>query len=68
MKIHDKIYINGEWVRSRFASSIEVHNAATEELIATVPAGVAEDVELAVAAARAAFGPWAATPVERRSV
>ncbi len=67
MKIHDRLYLNGEWTPSSSATSLEVRNAATEEVIARVPAGTFEDVELAVRAARTAFESWAATPVERRS-
>ena len=67
MKVHDQLYINGEWVRSQSSAAIEVHNAATEEVIARVPAGAPGDVNRAAQAARAAFGAWAATPVEQRA-
>jgi acyl-CoA reductase-like NAD-dependent aldehyde dehydrogenase len=66
MKVHDKHYIDGAWTQPSSSASIAVGNAATEETIARVPAGAPEDVELAVRAARAAFGPWSALPVERR--
>ena len=68
MRIHNLLYINGAWVPPSSDASLEVRNAATEEVIARVPAGTTDDVELAVRAARAAFGSWAATPVEQRSV
>jgi len=68
MKIHGLLYINGAWVPPSSDASLEVRNAATEEVIARVPAGTTDDVELAVRAARAAFGSWAATPAEQRSV
>lgn len=46
--------------------TIAVVNPATEQVIADVPAGTAEDVDAAVRAARAAFPGWAATaPAER---
>ena len=67
MKIHDKNYVNGEWVAPDQAALIEVTNAATEEVIGRVPAGSAGDVDRAVAAARAAWSGWAATPIERRA-
>ncbi|MGH8633177.1 MAG: aldehyde dehydrogenase family protein, partial [Burkholderiales bacterium] len=67
MKVHDKHYINGAWTPSRSAASIEVRNAATEEVIARVPAGTADDADQAARAARVAFGPWAATPVAQRA-
>ncbi|GGS42243.1 aldehyde dehydrogenase family protein [Actinokineospora fastidiosa] len=45
---------------------IEVVNPATEQVIATVPAGTAEDVDAAVAAATAAFRGWSSlVPQER---
>ena len=66
MKVHSHHYVDGAWVAPRSAGSIEVRNAASEEVIARVPEGTAEDVELAARAARAAFGPWAATPIEQR--
>ena len=67
MKTFDRHYINGDWTRPHSGGAIDVHNAATEEVIARVPGGSAEDVSEAAAAARQAFAPWAATPVERRA-
>ena len=68
MKVYDKLYIDGAWMPSSSSESIEVCNAATEEVIAQVPAGGAEDVERAARAARAAFASWSALPVEQRCV
>lgn len=67
MKILDKLYIGGRWTPSQSSGQIEVINAATEEVMAKVPAGVPEDVELAVQAARRAFDAWAQTPVAQRA-
>lgn len=61
-----KLYINGEWVDSNGNETAEVINPATEEVIANVPVGTTEDVDKAVAAAKAAFPSWNATPVEER--
>ena len=61
MKIYDAHYIGGEWVAAG-PGRLEVHNAATEAVIARVPAGSAEDADRAVRAARAAFDSWAGTP------
>ena len=47
--------------------TIEVVNPADEQVIATVPAGAAEDVDAAVRAARAALPGWAATPPAERA-
>jgi aldehyde dehydrogenase (NAD+) len=61
------LYIDGRWVSSAADESVEVLNPATEEVIGTVPAGGAEDVDRAVAAARAAFPPWASTSRTERA-
>jgi acyl-CoA reductase-like NAD-dependent aldehyde dehydrogenase len=60
------IYINGRWIDSSSRSRINVYNPASGEVIATVPAGSAEDVGAAVSAAASAFAGWAATPVAER--
>ena len=44
-----------------------MHDSSTEELMATVPAGTADEAATAVLAARAAFDGWAALPVETRA-
>ena len=62
----DKLHIGGGWVTPASADTIPVENPATEEILARVPAGTAEDVDAAVAAARAAFDGWAATPIAER--
>ena len=67
MQIRDKLYINGRWVPSQSSGTIDVINAATEAVMGKVPDGSAEDVAAAVAAARTAFEPWAATPVGKRA-
>ncbi|RKN30514.1 aldehyde dehydrogenase family protein [Micromonospora musae] len=61
------LYLDGRWVTPSDASPLPVHNPATEEVIATVPAGTAADVDRAVAAARAAFDGWAATTPTQRA-
>ena len=66
MQVYDKIYINGAWVPSTGRGTIDVVNAATEEVMGTAPEGTAEDVEKAVAAAKVAFPAWSTTtPAER---
>jgi len=67
MQIRDKIYINGKWVPSQSTRTIDVINAATEEVMGKVPDGAAADVDAAVAAARCAFEAWSTTPVEQRA-
>ncbi|HEX5403589.1 MAG TPA: aldehyde dehydrogenase family protein [Pseudonocardiaceae bacterium] len=46
---------------------IEVVNPATEAAFASVPAGTSADVDAAVAAAKAAFPAWSATPADERA-
>ncbi|WP_431729750.1 aldehyde dehydrogenase family protein [Verrucosispora sp. TAA-831] len=64
--VRTDVYLDGRWVTPSGGASLEVHDPTTEEVVATVPAGTAEDVDRAVAAARAAFGSWSATdPADR---
>ncbi|GGH33330.1 aldehyde dehydrogenase family protein [Microbacterium album] len=59
-------YINGEWGPVAGREVIEVLNPANGALVGAVVAGDASDVDLAVAAARAAFPAWAATSMPER--
>ncbi|MEU2006420.1 aldehyde dehydrogenase family protein [Rhodococcus sp. NPDC019627] len=61
-----KIYIDGAWVDSQGTRRIDVVNPATEEVIAVVADGTAEDVDRAAEAARAAFPAWSALSGEER--
>jgi aldehyde dehydrogenase (NAD+) len=61
MQDRHHLYIGGAWVSSDSDQMIEVENPATEQRLATVPAGTAADVSRAVAAARAAFPAWSQT-------
>jgi aldehyde dehydrogenase (NAD+) len=67
MDVRDKIYINGSWVASTGSGTLDVIDSTTEEVMATIPEGTAEDVDKAVQAAAAAFPGWAATSREERS-
>ncbi|MGE3388859.1 MAG: aldehyde dehydrogenase family protein [Gammaproteobacteria bacterium] len=67
MKIYDKLYINGAWVRSHGTGTIDATNASTEEVTTRIPEGTDQDVKDAVAAARAAFDSWSRTSVAERS-
>ncbi len=67
MQLRDKIYINGAWVAPQGKGMIDVHNAATEEVMARIPECNEADANAAVAAARAAFDGWAATPAAKRA-
>jgi acyl-CoA reductase-like NAD-dependent aldehyde dehydrogenase len=59
--------IGGEWRQAAGHEEIEVVNPATEEVVGAVPKASAEDVELAVATAKQAFGEWSRTDVEKRA-
>ncbi len=61
-----KFYINGSWCNPQQARDLDVINPATEQTIATVSLGSAADVDLAVAAARAAFETFGYTSREER--
>lgn len=60
MKLYDKLYIDGQWVRPGKGGSFATVDPSSELVIAHVAAATAEDVDLAVKAARRAFdeGPW----------
>ena len=61
-----RLYVGGEWVDPSSDGRIDVVNATTEQVMGRVPAGGAADVDRAVAAARAAFVGWSATPLDER--
>src|ERR1700730_6275783 len=63
-----QMFINGEWVGSKSSKTFPAYDPSTEEVIAQVPDASAEDVNCAVAAAKAGFeeGPWAATTAQER--
>ena len=56
-----KFYIDGEWVGPVEPRNYEVINPATEKSIATISLGSADDIDLAVEAARKAFESYSAT-------
>ncbi|MBZ0184717.1 MAG: aldehyde dehydrogenase family protein [Candidatus Obscuribacterales bacterium] len=55
-----KLLINGKWVEPKSGKYFDTYNPATEDVLAKIPEGGKEDVDLAVAAARNAFenGTW----------
>ncbi|MFN0181065.1 MAG: aldehyde dehydrogenase family protein [Gemmatimonadales bacterium] len=67
MQIRDHIYIDGAWVAPHGKGTIEVHNAATEEVMARIPECNEADANAAIAAARNAFDGWAALPPAKRA-
>jgi acyl-CoA reductase-like NAD-dependent aldehyde dehydrogenase len=67
IQVRDKLYIGGEWVAPAGSETIEVVNAATEEVMGRIPQGTPADVDRAVAAARGAFEAWARTDLVERA-
>jgi len=55
MKMRSELYIDGKWVSAAKGGTCAVINPATEEIIGTIAAATAEDVDIAVKAARRAF-------------
>ncbi|UVC06813.1 aldehyde dehydrogenase family protein [Rhizobium sp. TH2] len=58
--MRNELFIDGQWAKPIKGGTFPIINPATEEVVHHGPAGTAEDVELAVKAARKAFdhGPW----------
>jgi succinate-semialdehyde dehydrogenase/glutarate-semialdehyde dehydrogenase len=60
-------YVNGEWVAAASNATFEVHNPATGDLLATLPALGTADTEQALQAAQSALPAWAAKPAKERA-
>ncbi len=59
-------YINGQFVESKATKYTDAYNPSTGEIIAKVPCCTPDEVEAAIASAKAAFPGWSATPVIKR--
>jgi aldehyde dehydrogenase (NAD+) len=66
MRILDKHYINGEWVKPENSKFLDLVNPATEEKSGQMVLGTTADVDAAVAAAKAAFETFSETSLEER--
>lgn len=62
-----ELYIDGGWVAPASADVLTVDEAATAEVIGTVPAGGAVDAERAIVAARRGFEAWSSVPIAERA-
>ncbi len=62
-----KMMIGGEWVESRSGKRTASINPAHDEVIGSVPAGNAEDIQLAVDAGKSAFPAWSRLHVDERA-
>jgi betaine-aldehyde dehydrogenase len=67
MKIYERLYIGGQWLKPSGTGTIDVIDSGTEEIMGRIPEGVAADAEAAVEAAKLAFDAWAATPAAARA-
>jgi succinate-semialdehyde dehydrogenase/glutarate-semialdehyde dehydrogenase len=65
-KVPRRLYIDGAWVDGE-DGTIDVHNPATDEVIATIADGSVADGVRALDAAVAAQDSWARTPSRRRA-
>ncbi len=66
MRDYRQFYVGGTWVAPHSRATLAVENPATEQAIAHIALGDAEDVDRAVAAAVAAFPAWSTTSPEER--
>ena len=61
-----QFYINGQWVEPHTTDTLAVINPATEQPIESIAMGGADDVDDAVAAAKAAFATYSLTGKDER--
>ncbi|GID94433.1 aldehyde dehydrogenase family protein [Amorphoplanes digitatis] len=62
------LFIDGSFVPASSSGGVfKTVNPASEEVLAEIASAGADDVDLAVAAARRAFGPWSALPGAERA-
>jgi len=61
-----KNFIGGEWVDAASGETFETTSPATGEVLGVFPKSSAEDVDRAVAAAKAAYEEWRLVPAPRR--
>lgn len=62
-----KLLINGQFVESTTTEWRDVINPATQEVLARVPFATPEEIDAAVASAKAAFKTWRFTPIGVRA-
>lgn len=65
--LHDKSYINGQWVSAASNKVFEVINPADGSIITTVPDMDVEDTQRAIESAANAFETWKNTTAKERS-
>ncbi|RQO72968.1 methylmalonate-semialdehyde dehydrogenase (CoA acylating) [Aquitalea sp. FJL05] len=62
-----KLLINGEFVESHSQQWRDIINPATQQVLARVPMATPDEVNAAVASAKAAFKSWRKTPIGARA-
>ena len=62
-----KPYINGEYIDSKSEKFNTIYDPSTGKAIAQVPCCTKDEVEAAIAAAKAAYPAWKNTPVRKRA-
>ncbi|CAI9720404.1 succinate-semialdehyde dehydrogenase, mitochondrial-like isoform X2 [Octopus vulgaris] len=65
--VHNKAYINGEWISSQDGKMFKVTNPANGDVIGEVPDIGPEDTQKAIDAAHKAFYTWKKTTARERS-
>ncbi|MFH8610615.1 aldehyde dehydrogenase [Streptomyces sp. NPDC018029] len=67
---YEHFFIDGQWQKPAGESMTDVVSPSTQEVVGRAPLGVAEDIDLAVDAARRAFdeGPWPRMSPNERGV
>ncbi|XP_075219695.1 succinic semialdehyde dehydrogenase isoform X2 [Lycorma delicatula] len=66
--LHNKAYVNGEWVSAKSGKTFNVLNPATGELIGDVPDMDLQDVQVAIKAAHDAFPSWSSITAKERGI
>ena len=62
-----KYFCNGQYVESKTDVYYDLHNPSTGEVTGFAPCCTADEVNEAIAAAKAAYPAWSATPAIKRS-
>jgi aldehyde dehydrogenase (NAD+) len=66
MRDYLKFYIDGRWVDPLRPNPFDIENPATEQVSGKISLGSADDVDVAVKAARRAFATWSQSTREQR--
>jgi betaine-aldehyde dehydrogenase len=67
IQLQTQLYIDGRWCGAAGGAQLAIFNPSTEEVLAHVDAGSADDVDRAVRAAGRAFKSWRNTSVSARA-